>query len=235
MIEQSERPGTALGAAPRPGRSERTEVGVVVSPATVGPVSGGRRRVRTGRRRLASGLAGVILLGAVATLASGCVLTIGSTPIATCTSTSGVIVAVDLTHWSSGLVERGCATTITTGLDALHSAGFTTAGDQHDGPAYVCRINNDPTPAQDACINTPPPSAYWSYWHANSGKTTWTRSSLGAASYQPKPGSVDAWAFGSGTAPSFTPASVSTLTHARWTMWSTKASFRMTLGASTNG
>jgi len=202
--------GTNVGPGPAPGSgsSERTGVGVVDPSAVVDPVNAGRRRVRVGRRRLTSGLAGVILLGAVATVASGCVLTIGSTPIATCTSTSGVIVAVDLTHWSSGLVERGCATTITTGLDALHSAGFTTMGDQHDGPAYVCRINNDPTPAQDACVNTPPPTAYWSYWHANSGKTTWTRSLLGAASYQPKPGSVDAWAYGSGTAPSFTPAQV---------------------------
>lgn len=188
--------------------SQPTEGEGTARPAGVRPVTVDGRRVRSGRRRLASGLAGVILLGAVATLASGCVLTVGSTPIATCTSTSGVIVAVDFSHWTSGLVERGCATTFTTGLDALHSAGFTTAGDQHDGPAYVCRINNDPTPAQDACINTPPASAYWSYWHANSGRTTWTLSTLGAASYQPKPGSVDAWAFGAGTAPSFTPAQV---------------------------
>ncbi len=203
MIEKRVGPGTALGWE----SSERTGGGLRSS-ARVGPVRAERPRLRAGRRRLASGLAGFILLGAVATVASGCVLTIGSTPIASCTSTSGVIVAVDLSHWSSGLVERGCATTIATGLDALHSAGFTTVGDQHDGPAYVCRINNDPTPAQEACINTPPPSAYWSYWHANAGKTTWTRSSLGAASFQPKPGSVDAWAYGSGTAPSFTPAQV---------------------------
>jgi hypothetical protein len=186
----------------------RTEVAGPVFTSTVGPATRRRPRMRVGRRRLASGLAGVILVGAVATLASGCVVTVGSTPIASCTSTSGVVVAVDLSHWTAGLVERGCDTTITTGLDALHAAGFTTAGDQHDGPAYVCRINNDPTPTQDACINTPPPSAYWSYWHANSGKTTWTRSSLGAASYQPKPGSVDAWAYGAGTPPSFTPAQV---------------------------
>ncbi len=166
------------------------------------------RRRRGARRPLASGPAVALLVGAVAALAGGCVLTVGSNPITSCTSTSGVIVAVDFSHWTAGLVERGCDPTTTTGLDALHVAGFTTAGDQHDGPAYVCRINGDPTAAQDACIDTPPANAYWSYWHANAGKSTWTRSSLGAASYQPKPGSVDAWAFGSGTAPSFTPASV---------------------------
>jgi hypothetical protein len=166
------------------------------------------RRRRGARRPLASGLAAALLVGAIAALAGGCVLTVGSNPITSCTSTSGVIVAVDFSHWTAGLVERGCDPTATTGLDALHAAGFTTAGDQHDGPDFVCRINGDPTVAQDACIDTPPADAYWSYWHANAGKSTWTRSSLGAASYQPKPGSVDAWAFGAGTAPSFTPASV---------------------------
>ena len=166
------------------------------------------RRPRAAKRRLLPLLAALVLLATLSTLATGCVMTVGSTPIASCTSTTGVIVAVDFSHWTAGFVERGCDPTTTTGLDALHAAGFTTAGDQHDGPAYVCRINGDPTVAQDACIDTPPPSAYWSYWHANAGKSTWTRSSLGAASYQPKPGSVDAWAFGAGTAPSFTPASV---------------------------
>ncbi len=150
----------------------------------------------------------MILLGSLATLASGCVVTVGTTPIASCTSTSGVIVAVDFSHWTPGLVDRGCDVTITTGYAALHAAGFTTAGDQHDGPAFICRIDNDPTPAQDPCIDTPPPTAYWSYWHANAGKTTWTLSTLGAQSYQPKPGSVDGWAFGAGSPPSVTPAEV---------------------------
>jgi hypothetical protein len=186
-------------------RQARGDNRVATGPSAPSPT---RERTNMRTRGLAPLLASVVLVGALATLASGCVVTVGTTPIATCTSTSGVIVAVDFSHWSSGLVERGCDATITTGLDALHAAGFTTAGDQHDGPAFVCRINNDPTPSQDACVNTPPASAHWSYWHANAGKTSWTLSTLGAASYQPKPGSVDAWAFGAGAPPSFTPAQV---------------------------
>lgn len=168
----------------------------------------GHERPPKGINRLAPAVVALILLGAFATLTSGCIVTVGTTPIASCTSTTGVIVAVDFTHFQSGLIDRGCDTNITTGLGALRAAGFTTAGDTHDGAAFVCRIDNEPTPAQDPCIQTPPTTAFWSYWHANAGKNTWTLSSLGAASYQPKPGSVDAWAFGAEKPPSFSPAQV---------------------------
>jgi hypothetical protein len=150
----------------------------------------------------------MVLLGSLATLATGCLVTTGSNPITSCTSTSGVIVAVDFSHWDSGLWVRGCDPTITTGFAALQAAGFTTAGDEHDGPAFVCRINDNPSPSEDPCIDTPPTTAFWSYWHANAGATKWTLSSLGAQSYVPKPGSVDAWAFGAQQPPTFTPAQV---------------------------
>jgi hypothetical protein len=139
--------------------------------------------------------------------------TAGADPISSCTTTSGVIVAVDFAPWG-GNIERGCDATLTTGYDALQAAGFTTAGDEHDGPEFICRIDDDPPPSQDPCINTPPATAYWSYWHADAGQDTWTYSTLGAASYQPLPGSVDAWTFGStdlGGAdgqPSFPPSAV---------------------------
>jgi hypothetical protein len=124
-----------------------------------------------------------------------------------------VIVAVDFAPWG-GNIERGCDATLTTGYDALYAAGFTTAGDEHDGPAFICRIDDDPPPSEDPCINTPPATAYWSYWHADAGQDTWTYSTLGAANYQPLPGSVDAWTFGStdlgGTdgQPTFPPSAV---------------------------
>jgi hypothetical protein len=159
------------------------------------------------KRQLASLVAVVALAGSLGTLATGCVLTVGTTPIASCTSTKGVIVAVDFSHFGVPS-ERGCDPTPTTGYAALQAAGFATAGDVQDGAAFICRINNLPSPSQEACTQTPPASAFWSYWHANSGKSTWTLSSLGAANYQPKPGSVDAWAFGARTSPTFTPAQV---------------------------
>jgi hypothetical protein len=138
-------------------------------------------------------------------------------PIRTCSSTVGVMVAVDFSPWG-GKIERGCDTGLTTGYAALHAAGFTTAGDDQDGPSFICRIDDDPPPSQDPCINTPSASAYWSYWHADAGQNTWTYSQQGAMSYKPPPGSVDAWVFGatnmSGTngSPGFSPAQVRSAT-----------------------
>jgi hypothetical protein len=134
-------------------------------------------------------------------------------PISHCTTTKGVVVVVDFRHFG-GAVNRGCGPTPTTGYDAMHHAGFSTAGDDQDGPAFVCRIDDFPTPAQQSCARTPPTSASWSYWHANAGQNSWSFSELGSMSTHPKAGSVDAWVYGSTVGggqngqPSFSPASV---------------------------
>jgi hypothetical protein len=134
-------------------------------------------------------------------------------PVSHCTTTSGVIVAVDFRHFG-GAIDRGCGATPTTGYDALHHAGFTTAADDEDGPAFVCRIDDLPSPAQQSCARTPPTSASWSYWHADPGQNSWSFSELGAMSTHPQPGSADAWVYGSTVGggqhgqPSFSPASV---------------------------
>jgi hypothetical protein len=128
-------------------------------------------------------------------------------PVSSCTPSRGVIVAVDFSSWG-GAVQRGCDASPTTGYEALHTAGFSSVGTVHDGPAFICRIDGYPTPAQDSCNRTPPSTAYWSYWHADPGQSGWSYSSQGAMSYHPAPGSVDAWAFGAGNRPSFSPAAV---------------------------
>ncbi|MEU8764331.1 hypothetical protein [Streptomyces sp. NPDC048659] len=124
-------------------------------------------------------------------------------PIGRCTTTSGVVLAVDFSHWG-GPIYRSCGTTPTTGYELLNQGGWRTTGTGHDGPAFICRIGYSghqggkqyPTPQQDDCVLTPPASAYWSYWHADPGRNTWTYSQLGAMLYEPKPGSVDLWIFG---------------------------------------
>ncbi|MCX4529397.1 MULTISPECIES: hypothetical protein [unclassified Streptomyces] len=124
-------------------------------------------------------------------------------PIGQCTTGSGVVLAVDFSHWG-GPVYRSCGTTPTTGYELLNQGGWATTGTGHDGPAFICRIGYSghqggrqyPTPDQDDCVLTPPASAYWSYWHANPGQNTWEYSQLGAMLYKPKPGSVDLWIFG---------------------------------------
>nr|WP_233533391.1 hypothetical protein [Kitasatospora sp. SolWspMP-SS2h] len=124
-------------------------------------------------------------------------------PIEQCTTTSGVVLAVDFSHWGGPLL-RSCGTTPTTGYQLLNQGGWKTTGTQHDGPAFICRIGYSghqggtqyPTPAQEKCVLTPPATAYWSYWHADPGQNTWSYSQLGAMSYHPAPGSVDLWIFG---------------------------------------
>ncbi|GAA2822421.1 MULTISPECIES: hypothetical protein [Kitasatospora] len=142
-------------------------------------------------------------------------------PIDQCTTTSGVVLAVDLSRWGGPLL-RSCGTTPTTGYALLNQGGWKTTGTGHDGPAFICRIGYSgfqggkqfPTTDQEKCVLTPPATAYWSYWHADPGQNEWSYSQLGAMSYQPKPGSVDLWIFGGtnieGTEgrPTFSPDSV---------------------------
>ncbi|HJQ01681.1 MAG TPA: hypothetical protein VJ851_08780 [Jatrophihabitans sp.] len=137
-------------------------------------------------------------------------------PISQCTTSSGVVLAVDFGHWG-GPVLRACGSTPTTGYDLLNQGGWRSTGDRTDGQGFVCRISftgyqggaGFPSPAQDACLRTPPSSACWSYWHADPGQSSWTYSEDGAANYHPKPGSVDLWTFGrSGSSPTFSPDAV---------------------------
>jgi LPXTG-motif cell wall-anchored protein len=121
-----------------------------------------------------------------------------------CTPTNGVVVVVDFGGVGGG-VQHGCDGSLTTGLDALHAAGFSTTG-THQNPGFICRINGLPTAEKDACNVPSPASAYWSYWNADPGQG-WSYSNQGAASYHPKAGSVDGWAFGAGGPPSVSPES----------------------------
>ncbi|WP_316521564.1 hypothetical protein [Kitasatospora brasiliensis] len=142
--------------------------------------------------------AGVLALLGTATPAAA-----GPQPIDQCTTTSGVVLAVDLGKWG-GPMLRSCGTTPTTGYELLNQGGWRTTGTGHDGPAFICRIGYSgyqggkqfPPPEQEKCVLTPPASAYWSYWHADPGENDWSYSQLGAMSYHPKPGSVDLWIFG---------------------------------------
>ncbi|MFB7226655.1 hypothetical protein ACFCY9_02930 [Streptomyces fimicarius] len=156
-----------------------------------------RLRRTAGRTLAALGLTGAALLAPVGQASAA------PQPIGRCTTSSGVVLAVDFSHWG-GPVYRSCGTTPTTGYELLNQGGWRTTGTGHDGPAFICRIGYSghqggkqyPTSQQEDCVLTPPASAYWSYWHANPGENTWEYSQLGAMSYRPRPGSVDLWIFG---------------------------------------
>ena len=133
-------------------------------------------------------------------------------PLSRCTPTSGVLLAVDFGHWG-GPIVRACGSTPTTGYTLVNEGGFSTAGTAHDGPGFVCRIASAsfgggasyPSTTEQSCVRTPHTSAYWSYWHAGPTQGSWSFSTLGAVSYSPQPGSVDAWAFGAGKPPAVGP------------------------------
>ncbi|HET9896308.1 MAG TPA: hypothetical protein VFQ44_15380 [Streptosporangiaceae bacterium] len=166
----------------------------------------------------------VLIMGlAAGTLAGLAPASAAARPVRACSGQASVTVIVDFRHWGGPLL-RACGTTPTTGFALLNQGGWRTSGTQHDGPGFVCRIGyagfrhgtQYPTPAQDPCVNTPPASAYWTYWLAGPGQDTWRYSQSGALTLRPAPGSVGLWEFGgtnlagtSGSAvPAVTPASV---------------------------
>lgn len=102
-------------------------------------------------------------------------------------------------------VLTGCASgDPSSGAQALRDAGFRYDRAQREQGLFVCRING--YPASEPCQRAAPTHAYWSYWHASPGGT-WASSATGAATYDPKPGSVEGWAFGAGSPPSSPPPS----------------------------
>ena len=159
---------------------------------------------RTSRRSLAVAVARLLGWAAVAVVGTAAASGVArAAPLSDCSPHSGTIVAVDFAHWRGPLV-RGCGLDQHSGYALLHAAGFTTAGDEHDGAGFICRLGDSafhhgtqyPTASEEACINTPSASAYWSYWLAPAGQDRWTYSSLGPMYDVPKPGEVELWTFG---------------------------------------
>lgn len=110
-----------------------------------------------------------------------------------CPGTTGVTVVVDFQALGGGVVVRCAPSSPATGFKALTSAGFSIE-EVRNVPGFLCRIDGRPDAAQDSCINTPPATAYWSYWHASRGGM-WVASQEGGKTRTPPPGSVDGWSF----------------------------------------
>ncbi len=118
---------------------------------------------------------------------------------AACSGTSGVTVVVD----RGGSISTRCASgDPSSALGALQAAGFTVGYPQQFPGSVVCRING--YPSSDPCVRMPPSSAYWAFFHAKRGGS-WVYSSSGAAGYNPAPGSVVGFRFGSGQQPGIAP------------------------------
>jgi hypothetical protein len=144
-------------------------------------------------RRLLAGLCAATITFGSGSVALAEPVALSGTP-GYCPDGNGVTVVVDYHELGGGIEIRCAVGDQPTGLAALENAGFTVTGTVRWGKAFVCRINGKPTPATEPCVNTPPVSAYWSYWHASNGGT-WTYSQLGATSYKPPRGSFEGWSF----------------------------------------
>ncbi|MDT4996427.1 MAG: hypothetical protein QOD45_495 [Pseudonocardiales bacterium] len=137
-----------------------------------------------------------------------------------CHDDTGVTVVVDMSALGGDVVVRCDPTAISTGdsgIGALEGAGFTPTGTQRYGLAFVCRIQGRPAASEalpipgdptyhEQCVDTPPATAFWSYWYAPDNGH-WTYSTAGANAHQPIEGGFEGWAFsiGSGNASAAAP------------------------------
>ncbi|TCO54288.1 ABC transporter substrate-binding protein [Actinocrispum wychmicini] len=123
-----------------------------------------------------------------------------------CTDGTGVTVVVDFQQLGGTTVVRcNPQGTRGTGLDALKGAGFQIAGVQRWGEAFICRVENRPSAVEklpvtgkegyrEACVDTPPAAAYWSYWHAGNN-CPWAYSQWGVKNRDFAPGGFEGWSF----------------------------------------
>lgn len=121
---------------------------------------------------------------------------------------AGITVVVDFQELGGGVNVRCTDGPATDGADALDQAGISWQGVVRWGRGFVCKIAGKP--GNDPCIDTPPASAYWSYWVAERGGR-WCYANLGVLSRTPPPGSVEGWSFsldhqgGTSPAPRYAP------------------------------
>ncbi len=116
-----------------------------------------------------------------------------------CEPHTGVTVIVDDHKLGEGKIYVGCALGAqANGVEALKHAGFDIEGTSDYGLAFICRIDGEPTPAEQTCEQTPGAGAYWTYWHGKPGGR-WGYSGCGAANCKPAIGSVEGWGFDVGT------------------------------------
>jgi hypothetical protein len=112
-----------------------------------------------------------------------------------CTDNVGITVVIDFQELGGGVNVRCASGPVTSGLDALDKAGIVWEGTRRF-PGFVCRIAGKPGPESESCGNTPPATAYWSYWLAPRGGS-WCYSSVGAGNRTPPPGTIEGWSFAS--------------------------------------
>ena len=131
----------------------------------------------TGASQLITRLAAAVL--ATAAVGVGGLATAPAATAAACGSSAGVSVVVDFGALGGG-VETGC---IAGGAGQSASSLFQSAGFDlsyvQNQPGFVCRVNQRPSPNEEACVNTPPDNAYWALWWSDGESGSWSYSNYG--------------------------------------------------------
>ena len=141
-----------------------------------------------------------VVMIAIAFVATGLTQSGSATAIAdpdwsdgACTDNVGITIVVDFQELGGGVNVRCAPGPAANGLDALDRAGVAWEGTLRF-PGFVCRVAGLPSPDDEACANTPPADAYWSYWIAPRGGD-WCYANVGPNSRKPPPGSIEGWSF----------------------------------------
>jgi hypothetical protein len=123
-----------------------------------------------------------------------------------CKDDVGVTVVIDFQQLGGKTIVRcNPRSTRGTGLDALLGSGIQVEGVQRWGLAFICRVENRPSAVEtipikgnehykERCIDTPPASGYWSYWHAGND-CAWHYSQWGVKNRDFTPGGFEGWSF----------------------------------------
>ncbi len=99
-----------------------------------------------------------------------------------CEPDMGVTEIVDEEHVGTEKIYVGCALgEPANGAETLLRAGFDVEGTKEYGLGFICRIEGEPTLAEQSCQLAAPANAYWSYWSGKPGGR-WSYEPVGALS-----------------------------------------------------
>ena len=116
-------------------------------------------------------------LAAAALVAAGLVWLPSPAGAAACSSDSGVTVVVDFNDLRGNDLEQACVADQGTAGDLFVAAGHDL--ENVSGQAFVCRVDDLPSPEDQSCTRTPPSNAYWGLWWSDGTNGAWTYASQG--------------------------------------------------------
>lgn len=113
---------------------------------------------------------------------------------------TGITLVVDFGSNSNRDLVKKCVQGFTgNGWQLIEAAGIAVEGTNEYPEAFVCRLANFPSAADEDCLGTPEfRNGSWVYFYSSkeiSDEPTWTQSPNGAASRNPGCGEFEAWLF----------------------------------------